>query len=88
MSATVYDFSLIIILQVVFWYRNGVRLLNGQSSNLSVKEEEHNEMSIVSMTTIGQATNSQHTGKYECAPDNSKPAYINLHVITGEYQRP
>ena len=42
-------------------------------------------MSIVSMITIGQATNSQHTGKYECAPDNIKPAYINLHVITGTY---
>lgn len=41
------------------------------------------ESTIVSVLTIRDAARSVHSGRYECAPDNIRPASINLHVIKG-----
>ena len=41
---------------------------------------------IVSQLTIHRADAKRHGGRYECSPDNIKPASINLHVIKGEWE--
>ena len=38
---------------------------------------------VTSILTIHEAS-SKHSGRYQCAPDNTRPAAINLHVIQGE----
>ena len=37
---------------------------------------------LVSLLTIREAS-GKHSGRYRCAPDNLRPAEINLHVIRG-----
>ena len=38
---------------------------------------------IESRLTIVRAAAAQHSGTYECSPDNIKPAKIYLHVVEG-----
>ena len=42
-----------------------------------------NLKTVTSILRIHEAS-SKHSGHYQCAPDNTKPAAINLHVIQGE----
>ena len=67
--------------QIVFWFHDGDRLARGPDTAV---QERHEPNSIVSLLTISRASARKHTGKYECSPDNIKPASINLHVIEGK----
>ena len=47
----------------------------------AMKSVSHEE-TVTSVLTIHEAS-SKHSGRYQCAPDNTRPAAINLHVIQG-----
>ncbi len=68
--------------QIVFWFHDGDRLARGPDTAV---KERRDQTSIVSLLTITGASARKHSGRYECSPDNIKPASINLHVIEGTY---
>ena len=73
---------------VTFWNRrnnlNGYnRELTNEMDNRVLSAKSH-EQTVTSILTIHKAA-SKHSGTYQCAPDNTRPAAINLHVILGEY---
>lgn len=78
--------------RVVFWYRNGVRLVSGIQGFTTHEEQRmggnraggSGTSSVVSQLTIDRAHAKAHTGRYQCAPDNIQPAVVNLHVIRDE----
>ena len=42
---------------------------------------DKSEVTVVSL--LLQTVSTDHSGKYECRPDNAPPASIKLHVIKG-----
>ena len=68
--------------RITFWSRNknDYNDLNEMDSS-AIKSVSHEE-TVTSILTIHEAA-SKHSGRYQCAPDNTRPAAINLHVIQG-----
>ena len=69
--------------RITFWSRNKQVYgdINDIDSSVSMKSVSHEE-TVTSILTIHEAS-SKHSGRYQCAPDNTRPAEINLHVIQG-----
>ena len=69
--------------RITFWNRNKQVYgdINDIDSSVSMKSVSHEE-TVTSILTIHEAS-SKHSGRYQCAPDNTRPAEINLHVIQG-----
>ena len=65
--------------RITFWNRNNNDYNDMDSS--AMKSVSHEE-TVTSVLTIHEAS-SKHSGRYQCAPDNTSPAAINLHVIQG-----
>lgn len=69
--------------KVVFWYRDGVRLLDG-FNGVTTNDEDlviGGSATIVSHLSLAQADPRLHSGKYQCAPEGIKPTEIKLYVI-------
>ena len=56
---------------------------SGGSDQL-ISMPQFGQPSITSELTLTEPVDSTNSGKYECLPDNIKPAFINLIVIKGE----
>jgi hypothetical protein len=81
----------------IFWYRNDERLINGLNGVTIGDNVDNNDVtdsasqpawkrdssSLYSILTVKEAS-SIFSGKYSCAPDTSRPASINVHVILGK----
>ncbi|XP_063844734.1 uncharacterized protein LOC135091220 [Scylla paramamosain] len=69
-------------LSYVFWYR-GNEMINYESEegtgSVVVESDDHTSVLIVASAT------RLHSGNYTCAPSNTKPASILVHVLNGEY---
>ena len=69
-----------------FWNRNtqkdGSIIGNVNEMDESFMNGKSHDQTVTSILTIHEAA-SKHSGRYQCAPDNTRPAAINLHVIQG-----
>ena len=69
-----------------FWNRNtqkdGNIISNVNEMDESFMNGKSHDQTVTSILTIHEAA-SKHSGRYQCAPDNTRPAAINLHVIQG-----
>lgn len=43
-----------------------------------------NELPIASSVLLVQEVQFKHGGNYTCAPSNTRPTFINVHVLKGE----
>jgi hypothetical protein len=72
--------------RITFWNRNKQDyndMNDDMDSSVAMKSVSHEE-TVTSILTIHEAA-SKHSGRYQCAPDNTRPAAINLHVIQGKH---
>ena len=70
--------------RVTFWNRNKNDNREMNEANFNAMKAVSHDQTVTSILTIHEAS-SKHSGRYQCAPDNTRPAAINLHVIQGEH---
>ena len=68
--------------RITFWNRNNDDYKDINEMDSSAMKSVSHEETVTSVLTIHEAS-SKHSGRYQCAPDNTRPAAINLHVIQG-----
>ena len=68
--------------RITFWNRNKDDHNDINDMDSSAMKSVSHEETVTSVLTIHEAA-SKHSGRYQCAPDNTRPAAINLHVIQG-----
>ena len=68
--------------RITFWNRNKDDYNDINDMDSSAMASVSHEETVTSVLTIHEAS-SKHSGRYQCAPDNTRPAAINLHVIKG-----
>ena len=68
--------------RITFWNRNDNDYNDINDMDSSAMKSVSHEETVTSVLTIHEAS-SKHSGRYQCAPDNTRPAAINLHVIKG-----
>ena len=68
--------------RITFWNRNNNDYNDINDMDSSAMKSVSHEETVTSVLTIHEAS-SKHSGRYQCAPDNTRPAAINLHVIKG-----
>ena len=68
--------------RITFWNRNNDDYKDTNEMDSSAMKSVSHEETVTSVLTIHEAA-SKHSGRYQCAPDNTRPAAINLHVIQG-----
>ena len=69
--------------RITFWNRNNNDYNDINDMDSSAMKSVSHEETVTSVLTIHEAS-SKHSGRYQCAPDNTRPAAINLHVIQGK----
>ncbi|XP_015604174.1 cell adhesion molecule 4 [Cephus cinctus] len=67
----------------VFWYHNGVRVLNYQMDKQDIQEERI-DSDIINSLIIRNARR-EDSGNYTCNPSNLDSASVQLHVLNGEH---
>ena len=69
--------------RITFWNRNKNDYSAMNEIDINAMKAVSHEQTVTSILTIHEAS-SKHSGRYQCAPDNTRPAAINLHVIQGK----
>lgn len=54
---------------------------------LQSNDEMNNEMPTASSILLVHGVQFKHGGNYTCAPSNTRPTNINVHVLKGKYTR-
>jgi hypothetical protein len=55
------------------------------SYNLIQAHEMSNELPTATSVLLVHEVQFKHAGNYTCAPSNTRPTNINVHVLKGEY---
>ena len=71
--------------RVTYWNRNKLDYNEMDEKDTHFTNPVSFKQTVTSILTIHEAS-SKHSGRYQCAPDNTRPAAINLHVIQGAYE--
>ena len=72
--------------RITYWNRNKLDYSEMDEKDIHSVKPVSFEQTVTSILTIHEAS-SKHSGRYQCAPDNTRPAAINLHVIQGAYKK-
>ena len=72
--------------RVTYWNRNKLDYNEMDEKDTHFTNPVSFKQTVTSILTIHEAS-SKHSGRYQCAPDNTRPAAINLHVIQGAYDK-
>ena len=72
--------------RITYWNRNKLDYSEMDEKDIHFMKPVSFEQTVTSILTIHEAS-SKHSGRYQCAPDNTRPAAINLHVIQGAYDK-
>jgi hypothetical protein len=58
---------------------------NNSNNNLIESQQHGNELSSASSVLLVHEVQFKHAGNYTCAPSNTRPTSINVHVLKGNF---
>ena len=69
---------------VISYWRNPDATVHGSGTSSGTSPSGDGSHSVVTSFLTITSVNAGDSGNYSCAPDNARPAKVNLHVIKGE----